>query len=108
VKGLDGRFIPLRKEHAALNTMIQSSGAILCKRWLSDARDECLSRWKEGADFSFVAFVHDEVQVMCRTELADEVGAILVRAAHNAGNDYGFRMKLDCEYSVGDSWAETH
>ena len=33
VKGLDGRLIPLRKEFAALNTLIQNAGAILCKEW---------------------------------------------------------------------------
>jgi hypothetical protein len=41
VPGLDGRRIPTRSEHSALNFMIQSCGAILCKRWMADASTLC-------------------------------------------------------------------
>ena len=33
LKGLDGRIIPIRHSHAALNTLLQSAGAIICKTW---------------------------------------------------------------------------
>ena len=33
INGLDGRRIPIRHPHAALNTLLQSAGAIICKRW---------------------------------------------------------------------------
>jgi DNA polymerase I-like protein with 3'-5' exonuclease and polymerase domains len=32
--GLDGRVLHVRSEHAALNTLLQSAGAILCKEWI--------------------------------------------------------------------------
>lgn len=108
VKGLDGRAIPLRKEHAALNTLIQSSGAILCKRWGCDAYDEIAGSLKPGADFLFCAWVHDEYQVACREECADFVGKTLVANAQKAGEPYDFSVRLDSEYSVGASWADTH
>lgn len=110
IKGLDGRLTPIRSDHSALNFMIQSAGAIICKRWLADAYDECCARFKEGwdGDFCFVLWVHDEIQVCCRKEIADEIGEILVRCARKAGDDYGFRVPLDSKYKVGSSWADTH
>jgi DNA polymerase-1 len=48
VPGLDGRRIPTRSDHSALNFMIQSSGAILCKRWACDALEDLESRFKMG------------------------------------------------------------
>jgi DNA polymerase I-like protein with 3'-5' exonuclease and polymerase domains len=108
VKGLDGRLIPLRKEFAALNTLIQNAGAILCKEWGCNAYDELSGFIKPGEDFFFAAWVHDEYQVACREQYADFVGETLVACAQKAGEPYGFRIRLDSEYVVGDSWAATH
>jgi hypothetical protein len=108
VKGLDGRLIPLRKEFAALNTLIQNAGAILCKEWGCNAYDELSGFIKPGEDFFFAAWVHDEYQVACREQYADFVGETLVACAQKAGEPYGFRIRLDSEYSIGDSWADTH
>jgi hypothetical protein len=108
VKGLDGRLIPLRKEHAALNTLIQSSGAILCKQWGADAFENLSNRLQYGKDFFFCAWVHDEYQVACREELVETVGDTLVSCARRAGLPFNFRIRLDSEYSVADSWAGTH
>lgn len=108
IKGLDGRMIPLRKEHAALNTLIQSSGAILCKQWGADAYDEISGMILPGRDFFFCAWVHDEYQVAAREEYADFVGETLVACAQKAGAPFDFRIRLDSEYSTGDSWADTH
>jgi DNA polymerase I-like protein with 3'-5' exonuclease and polymerase domains len=110
VIGLDKRIIPVRSEHSALNFMIQSAGAILCKRWLADAFEECCAKFKLGwdGDFCFVLNVHDENQVCCKREIADEIGEIIVRCARKAGETYGFRVPLDSEYVVGTSWADTH
>jgi DNA polymerase-1 len=108
VPGLDGRRIPSRASHSSLNFLIQSAGAILCKRWVCDAFDELESRYKLGDDFAFYLWVHDEIQVGCREDIADEVGAVLVKHAKRAGEPYGFRVPLDSSYSVGDTWADTH
>ena len=45
IVGLDKRIIPVRSDHSALNFMIQSAGAIICKRWLVDAFKECCARF---------------------------------------------------------------
>lgn len=110
IKGLDGRIIPVRAAHSALNFLIQSAGAILCKRWLCDAFEEMSQRWTHGwqGDFVCCLWVHDEVQIACRKGLEKEVGEILVKHAVLAGEHYKFRVPLTSSYSVGPSWAHTH
>jgi DNA polymerase-1 len=112
--GLDGRRIPARSDHSALNFMIQSAGAIICKRWVADSFDECCARFKYdftnpwNGDFVFGLWVHDEVQVWCRNGIEKEIAAILLRNAAAAGEPYGFRVPLGGEAKFGRSWAETH
>lgn len=108
--GIDKRRIPVRSSHSALNFIIQSCGAILCKRWGCDAFDECCNkyRWGWDGDFVFSLWIHDEFQAYCRKKIAEEIGAILIKHAKAAGEPYGFRVPLDSKYSVGRSWADTH
>nr|WP_228747874.1 DNA polymerase [Bradyrhizobium sp. BR 10289] len=109
VPGLDGRIIPA-KGHSALNYLIQSAGAIVCKRWVADAFEEISRRYRYGwdGDFVFVLFIHDEVQLCVREGLEEEIGNIIVKAAQESGEPYGFRVRLDSEYSFGRTWADTH
>jgi hypothetical protein len=112
--GLDGRIIPVRSDHSALNFMIQSAGAIVCKEWVASAFEECERRfgydWDDpwSGDFVFCLWVHDEVQVCVREGLEEEIGNIIVEAARKAGDPYGFRVPLDSEWVVGNTWEDTH
>lgn len=110
LKGLDGRRIPVRSEHAALNSLLQGCGAILCKRWVVDAHKSLKAQYKEGydGDFVFCGWIHDELQVACREEIAEQVGDIIANCARKAGDPYGFKIRLDSEYIIGRSWADTH
>lgn len=111
LKGLDGRMLHIRSSHAALNTLLQGAGAILCKQWLADVYDTLLSKgYKLGydGDFVIVGFIHDEVQIACKAEIAEEVGQTMVDCAVNAGKPFDFRIPLDSSYSTGDTWADTH
>jgi DNA polymerase I-like protein with 3'-5' exonuclease and polymerase domains len=110
VPGLDGRRVPVRSDHSALNFLIQSAGAIICKRWIVDAMAELRARYKEGwdGDFVLMLWVHDEVQLSVREGLEHEIGEVLVRHAKAAGEPYGFRTELGSEYKVGRTWLDTH
>jgi hypothetical protein len=110
VYGLDERKIPIRSEHSALNFLIQSCGAILCKRWGCDAYDELMSkyRWGWDGDFVIVLWTHDEYQLCVRDGLEKEIGDILVKHARASGEPYGFRGPLDSVAKVGQSWRDTH
>jgi len=113
LKGIDGRRIPIRSAHSALNYRLASQEAVICKRWGCDAEELMVERglvhgW-EG-DFAFVSWSHDEYQVAVR----DDPGTIatvrqcLTETGRAAGDDYNFQCPLDVETKVGRTWAETH
>jgi len=108
VPGLDKRRIPIRSDHSALNFMIQSAGAILCKRWMCDAFDALCSKYRLGVDFQIILWVHDELQLLVRKGLEEEIGNIVVSCARKAGEPYAFRGPLDSQAKVGRSWKDTH
>ena len=110
LKGLDGRKLFIRSEHKCLSQLLQSAGALLCKQWLYLVDQEIKAQNLEN-DALIVAWVHDELQIACRTkEVAHNVGDILKRMAKEAGEHFGINRKLpiEAEYAVGRTWCETH
>ena len=105
--GLDGRRVPVRALYTVLNYAVTSAEAIICKRWLVRVHDELRERFRYGWDGDVVIalWIHDELVVCCRPELAEAVGAIMVRHAKEPGEFYGLRVPLDAEYKIGRSWA---
>ena len=109
IKGLDGRRVPVRSKHAALNTLLQSAGAIICKRWVIETHKLLEENgFKCGQDYSQVAFVHDEIQLSVKEEYADRIGELCTKAIVITGDRYGLRIPLTGEYKVGTNWSETH
>lgn len=100
--GLDGRKLPIRSSHAALNVLLQSAGAVVMKK------AEVLFEQNCSLPFEMHANVHDEVQMSARPEDAEEVGKCFVWAIKEAGKQLGIRIPLDGEYKIGANWAETH
>jgi DNA polymerase I-like protein with 3'-5' exonuclease and polymerase domains len=103
--GLDGRRVQVRSDHAALNTLLQSAGAIVMKQALVLLNDE-LRRAK--INYKFVANVHDEWQIEVEEARAEEAGKLGVLAIEKAGKVLKMRCPLSGEYKVGNSWKETH
>ena len=66
------------------------------------------SKYEYGKDYAQVAFVHDEIQMLVREGIEDEIGKIAVRAIGVSGDTYRFRIPLTGEYSYGKNWAGTH
>ena len=63
VLGLDKRRVYVRSAHAALNTLLQSAGAIVMKKALC-LLDEYAILW--GIDYNFIGNIHDEIQTEVR------------------------------------------
>lgn len=103
--GLDGRRVNVRSEHSALNTLLQSAGAIVMKEALVIAEAELA---KQGYPYKLVAQVHDEFQIEVPGAHAESVGVIFRDAIRQAGESLELRCPLDGEYKVGSSWADTH
>ena len=105
VPGLDGRKIWIRSEHAALNSLLQSAGAIIAKQWLV-----CMTKKlrKQKIPYKLLAWVHDEVQLETPKEYGEKVGQIAVEAAAEAGEILKFRCPVAAEYRIGKNWYECH
>ena len=103
--GLDNRQVMTRSDHSALNTLLQSCGAIIAKQWCVTLHEKIKA---ERLDAKLVAFVHDELQFDCAEKDAERVGQLAVASAKEAGTILGFRVPVDAEYSVGMNWKETH
>ena len=105
LKGLDGRKLWIRSEHAALNTLLQAAGAIVMKQALVKL-DEMAQEF--DIDYKFVGNIHDEVQTEVDEQQAETFGWLAVECLKEAGQDFGLRCPLDGEYKIGSTWAETH
>jgi len=103
----DGRRVWVRSAHAALNTLLQGSGAIVMKAGVVRLHD----RLRElGIDNRVrqVLFSHDEVQLEVPMELVDTVKAEALDCVKWAGERLKLRCPLAADVHVGKDWSETH
>ena len=105
--GLDGRKLNVRSPHAALNVLLQSAGALICKQWMVEF-DRALKEKGLLESCQQVAWVHDEIQLETKEDMANEIGELAVECIKKAGEHFSIRCELDGEYNIGDNWAETH
>lgn len=106
LSGLDGRPIRLQgKKHAALNYLLQSAGAIICKQWVIRA-NQLLQ--EAGICYWPMAFVHDEMQLSVAPEQAEQAAFLITAAMKDVESALAFRCRLDSEYQIGNSWADCH
>ena len=105
IRGLDGRLLHIRSEHASLNTLIQGSGAVICKQWLVQMIDKIQ---ESGVDAKLVASVHDEYQFEVANDDTEKFGEITNTAIKEVQDIYDLKCPLDSEFKIGKNWAETH
>ena len=105
IRGLDGRLLHIRSPHASLNTLIQGSGAVICKQWLVQMIDKIQ---ESGVDAKLVASVHDEYQFEVANDDTEKFGEITNTAIKEVQNIYDLKCPLDSEFKIGKNWAETH
>jgi DNA polymerase I-like protein with 3'-5' exonuclease and polymerase domains len=105
VLGLDGRRVYVRSQHAALNTLLQSAGAIVMKKALC-LLDEYATKW--NIDYNFIGNIHDEIQTEVREEKSEVFGRLATSCVEAAGIHYKLNCPLAGEFKVGNSWADTH
>ena len=109
LRGLDGRPIFCVAEHASLNYLLQSCGAILSKRWCvigQQLLDDAGLTY--NIDYTRCAYVHDEQQFSVVPSEADRVAKLIVSAAPMAGEYYKFKVPITAAADIGNSWAATH
>jgi DNA polymerase-1 len=113
IKGIDKRKINIRATHAALNTRLQSAGAVICKQWGCDLDDALKAKGlKHGwdGDYVFLSWSHDEYQlaVINQPLTIEIVKEAAIETGRNAGKPFNFMCPLDVDVKVGANWAECH
>jgi DNA polymerase I-like protein with 3'-5' exonuclease and polymerase domains len=109
--GLDGRRVPVRHKHAALNTLLQGAGAVIAKRWIVECFEEIERQGYQygwDKDFTLLVFCHDELQWAVREGLEEEFAELVVEAARRTGEYFNFKCPVGAESKTGMNWAECH
>ena len=104
IRGLDGRLLKVRQQHAAMNLLLQGAGAIICKEWLR----QITLMTQRDYDYNLVASIHDEYQFEVRVDQAERFGELTQRAMKQVEKTLSVNCPLDSEYKIGNNWAETH
>lgn len=111
LKLIDGRRAYIRSEHAALNTLLQGTGAIICKRWIVHAQRRLLvelgpNGWRH--EWAAMGWIHDEVQTGVRVRSKEKAADIWIDTIRGLRDHYNFRLPLDGDFKFGRNWAECH
>ena len=102
---LDGRDVPVRAEHAALNFLIQGDGqCVMTLAW--DLASERFA--KEDLDAFFVLEVHDEGEVEAASSDAPAVAAVLEWSIAEAGRRLSVGCPMVGNAKIGRNWFEVH
>jgi hypothetical protein len=108
---IDRRRVYIRSEHAALNSLLQGTGAVICKRWIVHANREMMTTLgPQGWDGKWAAmgWIHDEVQLAVRERYKQVAADIWLKSIRGLQDHYNFRLPLDGEVKFGGNWAECH
>lgn len=101
----DGRRVPIRSPHAALNCLLQGSAAVLMKKWVTLTEDYNL---RDGVDWFPLAIVHDELQSDVHPDSVTRYGHNCIQAIKDAGAYFRWTCPLDGEVKIGKNWAACH
>lgn len=112
LRGLDGSRIWMRRgtdgkilTHKALNTLLQSAGAILMKESMV-ILDEAVKR--EGLDVIKVIDMHDEAQADVALKDCKRYMELAEWSLVQAGENLNVKVPMAAEAKMGKNWMETH
>jgi len=105
LKSISGGRVRVRSPHAALNTLLQSCGAIIMKAWLRLVYKRAT---KAGIDFKFNGNIHDEAQAEVLAKDVKAYEAICLQAMTDAGEELNTRCPLAGDVKHGRDWSCTH
>jgi DNA polymerase I-like protein with 3'-5' exonuclease and polymerase domains len=111
LKALDGRVLYLQgKQHAALNYLLQSAGAIVCKNWVvtSWANLDAAGMLGDVPQVYPLGFIHDEIQYAVKPDQVETVERILINSIVEVGLSFNLNVPLASEAKHGSSWADCH
>ncbi|NIP35029.1 MAG: hypothetical protein GWN18_08830, partial [Thermoplasmata archaeon] len=107
----DQRRVYIRHQHAALNSLLQGAGSLICKQWQVNIHDEALVAFGQNPGGSWgdfmvqMGWIHDEVQFAVIEEHVPEATKILISSMERVTDQFGWRIPLAAEVQVGETWA---
>jgi len=109
ILGLDKRKLHVRSAHSALNTLLQSAGALVMKKALL-ILDERLQKggMVPGVHYEFVLNVHDEWAIELDEDKGELVANLAIQSIVDAGKFFNMRCPLDGDGRVGKTWYDVH
>lgn len=112
MEAIDGRQLYVRSLHSALNLLLQSCGAIICKDWIVRLNKNLKANaYRHGwdGDYAYMVWSHDEVQIACKTkETAEDIIRIAEKTIRETQEVLGINIQLDVEGKIGKNWKECH
>lgn len=112
IVGMDGRVLNIRSKHAALNTLLQSAGYVVCAQWLIEIEDACdAAGLKQGwdGDYVWLGWIHDEAQFAVTEDKREILKAIVERAGTLPSQPFPmWRTETVANADFGRNWAECH
>lgn len=106
--GLDGRPIVVPSEHMLLVYLLQSDEAIMMAKAYVLANERLAAKYVYGKQYGFLIWMHDEYQVECDPDIAEDVKDICETAISDAGIYFNIKCPHLGDGSIGKSWYETH
>jgi len=103
---LDGREVPCRAKHKAVNVQIQGDGAVLMKVAQAILYKQLEEKYSEH--YSFMVTVHDEWQIECHPDIAEDVGNIGCKAIEQAADFLNCKVKMEGNAIIGSNWKDCH
>jgi DNA polymerase I-like protein with 3'-5' exonuclease and polymerase domains len=105
IKGLDGRKVYMRSMHAAVNTLIQSAGAVIDK-FVTVSIQKGID--KQGLDAHFVGNFHDEVQCEVAEKDIDKYKQVVVDSIEKVNSHFKLEVPMTGDIKTGNNWRDTH
>lgn len=107
--GLSGRKYAIRSEHSALNVLLQGAGAMVMKYYNVEVDKMYQAKgWVPGVHYEQIGSIHDECQWEVDEYIAEDFAKIAKEAFSVVEEKLNFRVKLEGEANIGDSWYDTH
>ena len=107
ILGIDGRPLYIRSKSKLLNTLLQSTAAVVFKKWMIHLA-ELKVTLPVFKDVQQIIAYHDELQFECPPEVAARWMQQCEEAAFLVGKEMGSFVPITAESKSGKDWSQCH
>jgi DNA polymerase I len=108
ITGLDGRPIKVPYEYQVLVYLLQSDESIMMTKAYNLLWERLSAKYEFGKDFGVVIWMHDEYEIECREEIAEDVKLISEQCIADAGKFFNIQCPHEGQGKIGKDWYSVH